>query len=70
MRARIFIRVLLPEPLRPRTPSTCPCGTSKLTSLSAQIVGCGSLGALDFWPSMPPMRSYRLDPPGRGADLV
>ena len=36
MRLNIFSKVLLPAPLRPMTPRTSPCSTSKLTSLSAQ----------------------------------
>src|SRR5260221_6812479 len=45
IRASILSSVLLPEPLRPITPMTCPGGTSKDTFLSAHIAsvtGCGA----------------------------
>ena len=43
IRVRSFSSVDLPAPLRPMTPSTSPCSTSKLTSLSAQISSYGCL---------------------------
>ena len=55
-RDRIFISVVLPDPLRPTTPRMWPRGTEKVTSRSAQMDG-SSRGPSARGRRMRPMRS-------------